>query len=69
MVDGPKPKIECSSSITNRLTRSSLFDVRKSEVRVSSKSDLVNLVKVLLGSTFNVRSFEAKNRVFEFDHQ
>ena len=32
-------------------------------------SDLVNLVKALLGSKFKVCSFEAKNRVFEFDHQ
>ena len=26
-------------------------------------------MKALLGSKFDVRSFEAKNRVFEFDHQ
>ena len=32
-------------------------------------SNLVNLVKALLGSMFDVRSFEAKKRVFEFDHQ
>ena len=32
-------------------------------------SDLVNAVKALLNSKFDVRSFEAKNRVFEFDHQ
>ena len=32
-------------------------------------SDLVNVVKALLGSKFDVRSFEAKNRVFEFDYQ
>ena len=32
-------------------------------------SDLVNVVKALLGSKFDVQSFEAKNRVFEFDHQ
>ena len=32
-------------------------------------SNLVNLVKALLGSMFDVRSFEAKNRVFEFNHQ
>ena len=32
-------------------------------------SNLVNVVKALLGSKFDVRSFEAKNRVFEFDHQ
>ena len=31
-------------------------------------SNLVNLVKALLGSMFDVRSFEAKNRVFEFDY-
>ena len=29
----------------------------------------VNVVKALLGSKFDVRSFEAKNRVFEFDRQ
>ena len=32
-------------------------------------SDLVNVVKALLGSKFDVRSFEAKNRVFELDRQ
>ena len=31
--------------------------------------NLVNVVKALLGLKFDVRSFEAKNRVFEFDHQ
>ena len=41
----------------------------KNDVRVSSMSDLVNVVKALLGSKFDVRSFEAKNRVFEFNHQ
>ena len=37
--------------------------------KVCSMSNLVDLVKALLGSKFDVRSFEAKNRVFEFDHQ
>ena len=32
-------------------------------------SNLVNVVKTVLGSKFDVRSFEANNRVFEFDHQ
>ena len=32
-------------------------------------SNLVNVVKALLGLKFDVRSFEAKNRVFEFDHE
>ena len=32
-------------------------------------SNLVNVVKTVLGSKFNVRSFKARNRVFEFDHQ
>ena len=44
-------------------------DVRKNDVRVSSMSDLVNVVKTVLGLKFDVRSFEATNRVFEFDHQ
>ena len=60
--DSLKPKIGCLSSITNRWTRSSSFDV-------SSKSNLVNQVKALLGSKFDVRSIEAKNRMLEFDHQ
>ena len=38
-------------------------------MRVSSKSNLVNLVKALLGSKSDVQSFEAKNRVFQFDYQ
>ena len=63
-----KPKIGCSSSITDRWTSSSLLDVWKNDVRVSSKSNFVNLVKALLGLKFNVWSFEAKNRVFEFDY-
>ena len=54
MLDCLKPKIGCSSS----------FDVQKNDVRVSSMSSLVNLAKALLGSKFDVRSFEAKNRVF-----
>ena len=32
-------------------------------------SNLVNIVKALLGSKFDVRSFEAKNRVFKFNHE
>ena len=39
MFDRSKPKIWCSSSITRRGTRSSSFDVRKNDVRVSSMSD------------------------------
>ena len=31
--------------------------------------NLVSVVKALLGSKFDVRSFEAKNMVFEFDYQ
>ena len=43
--------------------------IRKNYVPVSSISNLVNLVKALLGSMFDVCLFGAKNRVFEFDHQ
>ena len=32
-------------------------------------SNLVNLVKGLLGSMFDIRSFKAKNRVVKFDRQ
>ena len=32
-------------------------------------SNLVNLVKALLSSKFNVPLFEAKYRLFEFDYQ
>ena len=32
-------------------------------------SNLVNLVKALLGSMLDFCSFEAKNRVFKFDYQ
>ena len=32
-------------------------------------SKLVNQVKVLIVSMFNVRTFEDKHRVFKFDHQ
>ena len=47
MFDRLKPKIGCSSSITIRWTRSSSFDVQKKGVRVSSMSNLANLVKAL----------------------
>ena len=46
-----------------------LIQCSKNDVWDSSMSNLVNLVKALLGSKFDVWSFEAKNRVFEFDHQ
>ena len=39
----------------------------KNDVRDGSMSNLVNIVNTVLGSKFDVRSFEAKNRVFEFD--
>ena len=51
--DRLKPKIGCS--ITIRWTCSSSIDVRKNDVRVSSMCDLVNVVKALLGSKFDVR--------------
>ena len=54
---------------TNIWTRSSSFDVRIDDVQVSLMSNLVNLVKALLGSKFDVQSLEAKNREFESDHQ
>ena len=31
-------------------------------------SNLANVVKTVLGSKFDVRSFDAKNRVFECDY-
>ena len=43
----------CSSLITKRLTRSSSFDVWKTNVWVCSISNLVNLVKVLLNLKFD----------------
>ena len=64
-----KLKIGCSSLITKRWTHSSSFDVRKSDVQVCLLGNLVNLVQALLGSNFEVLSFEAKNRMLEFDHQ
>ena len=41
----------------------------KNDVRVCLMSNLVNVVKALLGSMLNVRSFVAKNKRFEFSHQ
>ena len=67
--DSLKPKIGCLSSITKRWTRSSPFDVQKNDVWVCSMSDWVTLIKAQWGSMFDVCSFEAKNRVFEFNHQ
>ena len=57
-----QPKIGCS--ITKRKTSLSSFDVRKDRC---SMNNVVNLVKALLGSMFDVCSFKAKNRVLEFD--
>ena len=45
------------------------FQCSKKWCSSSSMSGLVNVVKALLGLKFDVWSFEAKNRVFEFDHQ
>ena len=69
MFDRSKPKIGSSSSITNRLTRFSSFDVRKKDVWASLMSNLVNLVKTLLDSKFVIWLFEAKNKVLGFDHK
>ena len=69
MVDCSKPKIAYSSLITKRWTLLNSFDVQKNNVRVISISDLVNLVKALLGLMFHVCSFKTKNRAFKFDHQ
>ena len=62
MFDLSMPKIGCSSSITIRWTRSSLFDVRKNDVRVSSMSNLGNLVKALLGSMLS-KKMERKMKI------
>ena len=69
MFDGSKPKIGCLSLITKRWTWLSSFDVRKNDVWICSISNLVNLVKAILGSMFDVWLFEVKNSVFKFDHQ
>ena len=62
-----KPKIRCSSSISKRWTRSSILNVGKNDVLVRSMSNSANLVMGY--TTLDVCLFEAKNRVFEFDHQ
>ena len=64
-----KPKNWVFEFDYQKIIRSSSFDVRKTNVRVCSLSNLVNLVKALLGSKFDVRSFKAKIRGFDFDHQ
>ena len=65
MFDCLKPKIRCLSLITKERTYSGSFDVWKVEVWVCSMSNFVNLVPIM----FDVCSFEAKNRVLEFDCQ
>ena len=52
MFDHSKTKIGCSSSIANRWTRLSSFNVWKNDVWVSLMSNFVNLVKALLVSMF-----------------
>ena len=54
MHDRLMPKIGCSSSITNTRTSLSSLNVRKNDVPVSLMSNLINLVKALLGSMFDV---------------
>ena len=63
MFDHSKPKMKCSSTITKS---SSPFDVQKNDVQDCSMSDFVNLLKAVLGSMFDVWSYDS---VFEFDHQ
>ena len=53
--DSSKPKLGCSKSNTKRWTRSSPIDVQKNDIQVCSMSNLVNLVKALLGS-MSIRS-------------
>ena len=53
MFDRSKPKIGCLSLIANRWTHLNSFKVRKNDVRVSSISNLVDLVKALLGLKFD----------------
>ena len=65
MLDLLKPKICCLNLITYIWTRSSLFGVQKNDFRVGPMSNLVKLS----GSMFNIRLFEAKNKVSEFNHQ
>ena len=52
-----------------RRTCSSMFNVRKNYVRICLNSNSANRVIGLLGLMFDVWSFEANNRVFEFDYQ
>ena len=52
-----KPKVGCWSLITKRWTSLSLLDVRKNNVWVYSKNDLVNLVKAFwIWCSMSVRS-------------
>ena len=50
----------------NKHTYLSQFEVQKDEVRVCSMSNLVNQVKDLLDSVFDIRSLKMMNKVFEF---
>ena len=43
------------------------FDVRSIEAKNSLMSNSKNLVNVIICSMFNFRSFESKNRHFQFD--
>ena len=44
------------------------LDVRKNDFGVCLLSNLINLVKALLGLMLDVRPFKARNWMFEFDH-
>ena len=64
--DRSKPKTRCSGSITNRWTRSSIFDVLKKWCS-SLLDEWFSKCEDLLGSMFDVHSFEAKIQVFKFN--
>ena len=69
MFDLWKPKIGCSSSITKKMT--TFESVRCTKKWCSSLFDEIfyKSSECLLGSIFDVRSFQAKIQVFEFDYQ
>ena len=59
------PKVGWLSSITKHWTCSSPSNVRSYDVPICLVGNLANLVFKM----FHVRSFEAKNKLLEFDHQ
>ena len=59
--------LEAKNRIFQHMKTLESVQCKRNDVRVSSMSNLVNLVKALLGWMFYVCSFKGKNRILSFN--